>query len=331
MADNKKPTSDERRKTVNSSQSTNHRKENGVSKEKKSPEQLEKMRQRKAKKERKRKRKRVRRIILSYLFVMFVLVCVIGGYFVYEKYGKDILSYRKQAKELVANSSESTFRQDETSIVYDANGKKLREVTGEKEVYYKTYDEIPAYFVEAIVSVEDRRFYEHHGVDYEGIMRAAMILFRNKGSITQGASTITQQLARGIFLTKEVSAERTNAQKYERKFKEIFISWELEKKYTKQQILEYYLNTIFFSNGYYGIGAAAKGYFDKDLDELSAAEVAYLCAIPNSPTYYDPRVYPEHTTKRQHKILKDMHELGYLNDIEYEMAMEEDVQPAPEK
>ena len=331
MADNKKPTSDERRKTVNSSQSTNHRKENGVSKEKKSPEQLEKMRQRKAKKERKRKRKRVRRIILSYLFVMFVLVCVIGGYFVYEKWGKDILSYRKQAKELVANSSESTFRQDETSIVYDANGKKLREVTGEKEVYYKTYDEIPAYFVEAIVSVEDRRFYEHHGVDYEGIMRAAMILFRNKGSITQGASTITQQLARGIFLTKEVSAERTNAQKYERKFKEIFISWELEKKYTKQQILEYYLNTIFFSNGYYGIGAAAKGYFDKDLDELSAAEVAYLCAIPNSPTYYDPRVYPEHTTKRQHKILKDMHELGYLNDIEYEMAMEEDVQLAPEK
>lgn len=331
MADNKKPTSDERRKTVNSSQSTNHRKENGVSKEKKSPEQLEKMRQRKAKKERKRKRKRVRRIILSYLFVVFVLVCVIGGYFVYEKYGKDILSYRKQAKELVANSDESTFRQDETSIVYDAKGKKLREVTGEKEVYYKTYDEIPAYFVEAIVSVEDRRFYEHHGVDYEGIMRAAMILFRNKGSITQGASTITQQLARGIFLTKEVSAERTNAQKYERKFKEIFISWELEKKYTKQQILEYYLNTIFFSNGYYGIGAAAKGYFDKDLDELSAAEAAYLCAIPNSPTYYDPRVYPEHTTKRQHKILKDMHELGYLNDIEYEMAMEEDVQLVPEK
>lgn len=331
MADNKKPTSDERRKTVNSSQSTNHRKENGVSKEKKSPEQLEKMRQRKAKKERKRKRKRVRRIILSYLFVVFVLVCVIGGYFVYEKYGKDILSYRKQAKELVANSDESTFRQDETSIVYDAKGKKLREVTGEKEVYYKTYDEIPAYFVEAIVSVEDRRFYEHHGVDYEGIMRAAMILFRNKGSITQGASTITQQLARGIFLTKEVSAERTNAQKYERKFKEIFISWELEKKYTKQQILEYYLNTIFFSNGYYGIGAAAKGYFDKDLDELSVAEVAYLCAIPNSPTYYDPRVYPEHTTKRQHKILKDMHELGYLNDIEYEMAMEEDVQLVPEK
>ncbi len=295
------------------------------------PEELEKKKLRRAKRERRRKRKRVRRIILSYLFVVVVLIGVIGGYFVYEKFGKDILTYRQEAKKIVEESSIDTFRQDETSIVYDAKGRKLREVTGEKEVYYKTYDEIPAYFVEAMVSVEDRRFYEHHGVDYEGIMRAAMILFRNKGSITQGASTITQQLARGIFLTKEVSAERTNAQKYERKFKEIFISWELEKKYTKQQILEFYLNTIFFSNGYYGIGAAAKGYFDKDLDELSVAEVAYLCAIPNSPTYYDPRVNPDHTTERQHKILKDMHELGYLNDLEYEMAMEEKVELAPEK
>ena len=195
------------------------------------PEELEKKRLRKAKRERKRKRKRVRRIILSYLFVVFVLVCVIGGYFVYEKFGKDVLSYREEARELVAASSVDTFRKDETSIVYDTNGKKLREVTGEKEVYYKTYDEIPAYFVEAMVSVEDRRFYEHHGVDYEGIMRAAYILFKNNGQITQGASTITQQLARGVFLTNEVS--------YERKIKEIFIAWELEKKYNKQQILEF--------------------------------------------------------------------------------------------
>lgn len=323
MADNRKPTSDERRKMNSTSQSTNQNNRNASTKTKKSPEELERMRKRKAKRERKRKRKRVRRIILSYLFVVFLLVFAIGGYFVYEKFGKDILAYQNEARELVENSSESTFRQDETSIVYDANGKKLREVTGEKEVYYKTYDEIPAYFVEAMVSVEDRRFYEHHGVDYEGIMRAAYILFKNNGQITQGASTITQQLARGIFLTNEVS--------YERKIKEIFIAWELEKKYTKQQILEFYLNNIFFSNGYYGIGAAAKGYFDKDLDELSVAEVAYLCAIPNSPTYYDPRVNPEHTTERQHKILGDMHELGYLNDLEYEMAMDEKVTLAPEK
>jgi penicillin-binding protein 1A len=322
MADNKKSTSDKRRESRPAAKAAGQSATKKPT-QKKSPEELEKTRLKKAKRDRKRKRKKVRRIILSYLLLIVVLVGVIGGYIAYEKFGKQILTYREDAKEMVANSSESTFRQDETSIVYDAKGKKMREVTGEKEVYYKTYDEIPAYFVEAMVSVEDRRFYEHNGVDYEGIARAAYILFKNNGNITQGASTITQQLARGIFLSNEVS--------YERKIKEIFIAWELEKKYTKQQILEYYLNTIFFSNSYYGIGAAAKGYFDKDLDELSVSEVAFLCAIPNSPTYYDPRTNYDHTIERRNKILNDMHDLGYLNDLELQMALEEKVVLAEEK
>ena len=105
----------------------------------------------------------------------------------------------------------------------------------------------------------------------------------------------------------------------------------MEKKYTKQQILEYYLNNIFFANGYYGIGAAAKGYFNKDLDEVSISEAAFLCAIPNSPSYYDPRANFDHTIERRNKILKDMHELGYINDIELEMALEENIELAPEK
>lgn len=331
MADNNKSTSDEKKKSQVvklKEQSTTHKTTQTVSssakkEQSRSPEEIEKAKIRKAKRERKKKRKKVRRIILSYLFIIIVLIGVIGGYIAYEKFGKDILAFRNEAIELVANSSIDTFRQDETSVVYDAKGKKIREVTGEKEVYYKTYDEIPAYFVEAMVSVEDRRFYEHNGVDYEGIMRAAYILFKNNGAITQGASTITQQLARGIFLTNEVS--------YERKIKEIFIAWELEKKYTKQQILEFYLNSIFFSNGYYGIGAAAKGYFNKDLDELSVSEVAFLCAIPNSPTYYDPRQNYDHTIQRRNKILGDMHEQGYLNDIEYQMASKEEITLAKEK
>jgi membrane peptidoglycan carboxypeptidase len=302
MADNKKPTSEELAK------------------------------KKRAKRERRKKRKRVRRIILSYLLVVFTLVFVIGGYYAYEKFGKDLLVYRDEAIDIVADSSPETFRQDETSIVYDADGKKLREVTGEKEVYYKTYDEIPAYFVEAMVSVEDRRFYEHNGVDPEGVVRAAYILYKHGGAITQGASTITQQLARGIFLTKEVKEENESKKlKYLRKIKEMFVAMEMEKKYTKQQILEYYLNNIFFANGYYGIGAAAKGYFDKDLDEVTVSEAAFLCAIPNSPSYYDPRTSYDHTIERRNKILNDMHELGYLNDLELEMALEEKIELAPEK
>lgn len=328
MADYRKSTSDERGTASNSSQNVHKKSEqskraDGSNKKEKTSDEVERAKLKKYKRERRKKRRRVRRIILSYLLLIFTLVFVIGGYYAYEKYGKTFLAYRDDARKLVAESSPDTFRQDETSIVYDSKGKMLREVTGEKEVYYKTYDEIPAYFVEAMVSVEDRRFYEHNGVDYEGIARAAYILFQNNGEITQGASTITQQLARGIFLTSEVS--------YERKLKEIFLAWELEKKYTKQQILEYYLNTIFFSNGYYGIGAAAKGYFDKDLDEISISEAAFLCAIPNSPTYYDPRTNYEHTIERRDKILNDMHELGYLNDIELEMALAENIEVQPEK
>lgn len=302
MADSKKSTQDSKSKT---------------------PEELLTEKKRKAKREKRKKRRKVRRIITAYLLTIFLIVITIGGYYAYEKFGKQLLEYQKAAEEIVAESDEKTFRQDETSIVYDANGKMIREVKGEKQVYYKTYEEIPAYFVEAMVSVEDRRFYEHNGVDYEGIMRAAYILFKNNGAITQGASTITQQLARGIFLTNEVS--------FERKFKEIFIAWELEKKYTKQQILEYYLNTIFFANSYYGIGAAAQGYFDKDMDQLSVSEVAFLCAIPNSPTYYDPRTNYDHTIERRDKILNDMCELGYINELELQLALEEEIVLAEEE
>ena len=321
MADNKKSTSDKSKnsRTATSNSQTTTKKTT----QSRSSQDMEQARRKKEKRDRRRKRKKVRRIILSYLFLIVLLIGVIGGYVFYEKLGKQLLVYRQEAKELVANSDESTFRQDESSIVYDAKGKMLREVTGEKEVYYKTYDEIPAYFVEAMVSVEDRRFYEHNGVDYEGIARAAYILYKNDFNITQGASTITQQLARGIFLSNDIT--------YQRKFREIFIAWELEKKYTKQQILEFYLNTIFFSNGYYGIGAAAKGYFDKDLDELSVSEVAFLCAIPNSPVYYDPRTNYDHTIERRNKILNDMNELGYLNDLELQMALDEKIELAKEK
>jgi len=329
MADKKKSTTDVKKPqtTAKSASQTGNHAASGSTKEKrkKSPEELEKQRKRRAKKERRRKRKKVRRIILTYLLTIFLLVCVIGGYAAYQKFGKNILAYRDQAIEIVGNSSIDDFRQDETSTVYDYKGKKIREIKGEKEVYYKTYDEIPAPFVEAMVAVEDRRYYEHNGVDYEGIMRAAYILFQNSGEITQGASTITQQLARGIFLTSEVSEEKTKADKYERKFKEIFIAWELEKKYTKQQILEFYLNNIFFANGYYGIGAAAKGYFDKDLDEVTTSEAAFLCAIPNSPSYYDPRTNYDHTIERRDKILKDMNEQGCINDLELEMALNEEI------
>ena len=105
------------------------------------------------------------------------------------------------------------------------------------------------------------------------------------------------QLARGIFLN--------NGRTWERKIEEIFIAWDMEKKYNKDQILEFYLNNIYFMNGYYGIASASEGYFNKTPDKLDLSQVAYLCAIPNSPTYYDPLVYPEHTVQRRNLILSN--------------------------
>ena len=127
---------------------------------------------------------------------------------------------------------------------------------------------------------EDKKFFLHDGVDYLANVRAAIALLKNKGEITQGASTVTQQLSRNVFLTHDVT--------YERKIKEIFIAQELEKIYSKDKIMEFYINNIYYANGYYGILAAANGYFGKGVNQLTLSESAFLCAIPNNPSKYDP-------------------------------------------
>ncbi|SFO05790.1 penicillin-binding protein, 1A family [Pseudobutyrivibrio sp. UC1225] len=214
------------------------------------------------------------------------------------------------------HSSLSTFRQTETSEVYAANGTKISVLKGEKDVYYLTFDQIPTYVTQAIISIEDKKFYQHAGVDYKAIVRALVATMRDK-EITQGGSTITQQLARTIFLTSEKT--------WQRKVEEIYIASELEKKYSKDQILEFYLNNVYFANGYYGIQAAAKGYFSKDIGDLTLSEICYLLAIPNSPTYYDPLVNPANTITRRNLILKAMYDDGVIGDKTYQGALNEEI------
>ena len=155
-----------------------------------------------------------------------------------------------------------------------------------------------------MISIEDKKFVNHKGVDLKAIIRAAVALVKNKGEVTQGGSTITQQLSRNVFLSHKVS--------WQRKVEEIFIALELEQKYSKEDIMEYYLNNIYFANGYYGIQAASQGYFQKDASELTLSEITFLCAIPNSPTLYDPYNHPENTAKRRDRILENMLEDGYI-------------------
>lgn len=258
---------------------------------------------------------------VKFIFKLFILLTlltlVVLGILFYLRYGKTIFKWQDEAKELVSKSTADTFRQSETSLVYDKNEKIMSVLKGIKDVYYIGYEDIPDDAKKAMISIEDKKFMQHNGVDLKANVRAVWQLIKHKGKITQGASTITQQLSRNIFLTNEVS--------YERKIKEMFIAMELEKKYSKNQILEFYLNNAYFANGYYGIEAASKGYFNKSAKNLSLSQIAFLCAIPNSPTMYDPVDYPENTIKRRNRILDQMCEDGKISQSELNDAKREKI------
>lgn len=252
------------------------------------------------------------------VLLLFLLTILIGGIIFYFRYGKDIFAMQDEAKALVQASSTETFRASETSIVYNNKGKEIAKLKGEKDSYYLPLDEIPESAQNAVIVTEDKKFYSHNGIDAQGILRAVLALIKNNGEKTQGASTITQQLARGTFL----STEKT----YQRKIKEIFIALELEKKYTKSQILEFYLNTIYYANGYYGIEAAARGYFSKGCGELSLGQICFLSAIPNNPTTYDPLRNYDNTIDRKNRILDQMLEDEVITKVEYDEAYHEKIE-----
>ena len=245
-----------------------------------------------------------------------LLVVAAVAYYYAGGYAAKVSAMKTEAVSMVSHSSKDTFRKSQTSIAYDINGKTLSVLKGEKDVYYIEYEDIPIYVKQAIISTEDKRFYKHNGIDYRGIMRAAVAMIQD-GEVTQGGSTITQQLARTVFL----SNERT----WERKIEEMYIAVELEKKYSKEEILEFYLNNVYFANGYYGIEAAAQGYFGADVSHLSLSQMIYLCAIPNNPTLYNPLTHADKTQARRDRILKSMLEDQVISESSYQTAVAEQI------
>ena len=262
----------------------------------------------------------MRRILKHVLLAGLLLtVCLF-----YTRYREDLRYYTdtisqlyEEASALVERASEKDFGAGQASRAYAEDGTVILKWQGSRNVDYIVLDEIPAELKNAMICTEDRRFYMHHGVDYRALLRAFFALVKNGGKVTQGGSTITMQLARTMYLTREVS--------WQRKVKEIFLAWKLEKQFSKEQILEFYLNNIYFGNGYYGIGSAAEGYFHKAPDQLSLAQTAYLCAIPNNPTLYDPYVNSSNTEKRMIHILNCMLEENSISEEEYTLAASEKV------
>lgn len=269
-----------------------------------------------------KKEKTIWKVLKVWMLCVAIALIVLAG-LVIVRVAVPVASMYKQAIEFVEESDASTFKAEQTSIVYDANGNEIKKLKGTKDVHYLEYDDIPDAAKLAIISVEDRNFTSHRGIDIEGIARAVLSLIRNKGEITMGGSTITQQLARNIFLNFETT--------YSRKIQEMFIAVALEQKYSKEQILEFYLNNVYFSNGYYGIESAAEAYFNKDANDLSISQIAFLCAIPNSPSRFDPYDHPEATMERRDKILKNMYEEGYISKAQYDRSIAEEIKVLPKK
>lgn len=192
--------------------------------------------------------------------------------------------------------------------IYSSDGALLGEF-GEKRRIPKTLDEIPVLMQQAFLAAEDNRFYEHDGVDYQGILRAVINLVKT-GERGQGGSTITMQLARNFYLTKEKT--------YTRKIREIFLALKIEQELSKQEILELYLNKIYLGNRAYGVAAAAYIYYGKNLDELSIAQIAMIGGLPKAPSRYNPVVNPERALSRRNYVLSRMRSLDFISAEEYE-------------
>lgn len=190
------------------------------------------------------------------------------------------------------------------------DGMTLEEIVGEvqSDPNYVAYEDLPQNYINAIISVEDHRFREHGAIDFISIARAIYVNVTNF-KLLEGGSTITQQVAKNIFyMTEDNPAIRKAA--------EIITAFDLESKYTKNEIIELYVNTIYFGDGYYGIEEACQGYLEKSSNEMTLADCTMMAGIPNAPSVYAPTLNPDLTRSRQEKVISTMVENGYLSEVD---------------
>lgn len=195
-----------------------------------------------------------------------------------------------------------------TTQFYDKNGVHLGNIFDKENRVYVKYNAIPPRITEALVAIEDTNFFEHNGINIDAIIRA-IIKDIKAMALVEGASTLTQQLVKTMVLTRD--------KKIIRKIKEILLSLRLESLLTKEEILERYLNQVYFGHGYYGIKTAALGYFRKELDQLNLKEIAMLVGLPRAPSFYDPTKNLKYSLIRANQVIKRLKTLGWINETEY--------------
>ncbi len=229
------------------------------------------------------------------LFLLVALICL-GSFSISTLLGMDVAARLDPSK---------IYGADQSTLVFDAQGTEIANIHGLENRIWIPLSQVPKQVQEAFISAEDVRFYSHSGVDIKRIF-GALIQDIKAGSLEQGASTITQQLIKNSMLHRKKT--------WSRKIEEALLAIELERRYSKDEILEMYLNYNYFGAGAYGIEAAAQTYFSKSASELSVAEGASLAAILKSPTNYAPHLHPENNEKRRNTILSLMHDYGYLDE-----------------
>lgn len=264
----------------------------------------------------------LKRILLRILIVggVFFLVCVGLGYLAFYTV---TAKYQKWADEF---NLEDINNLDHPCIIYDRNKEEIGRIYDENRSYV-TYDKISRSMIDALVAQEDKTFWTHKGFDPIGILRAAREAMA-AGQANQGASTITQQLARGAY-DLEQRTQAIGGSRYERKIVEIFLAMRIEKKYDKQQIMEFYLNRIYFGKGYYGIRAASLGYYGKEPADLTVREAASIAALIKNPENYNPIRNPELNRKWRNDVIDRMQRIGMLTLEEAERVKQQPLELNP--
>lgn len=250
------------------------------------------------------KRRWLRRLFLWPIYVGLIITLIVATYAGY-------LYQKLPDPNSLKNVSYQVPLRIETS-----DGKVITEI-GEKRRIPLEYPDIPIRMIQAIISAEDDRFYQHFGIDLKGIARASYELI-STGSIQSGGSTITMQVARNFFLTRDRS--------FERKFNEIILSFKIEQTLTKQEIMALYLNQIFLGHRSYGVAAAAQTYYGKPIHELDIHEFAMIAGLPKAPSAFNPIANPARATIRRNYVLRRMHELGYINDEQFVTAQAQPIE-----
>ena len=249
---------------------------------------------------------------ILHLLTCMLILCGITGLLVYAKVRPELDHCREVAYDKLAQMQRQDFQMLSDTEVYDKNDQLIGLINaGHYE--YVPISQISMNLQNAYIAQEDRRFKSHSGVDWIATFRAGLALVKNRGEITQGGSTITQQVVKNTYLTQE--------QSFTRKIVEILLAPEIEKKYSKADIMEFYCNTNFYGNHCYGVEAASRYYFGKDAADLEPYEAAVLVGISNSPTAYNPVRNPEASLKKRNDVLQSMLEVGYLTQDAYDSAV----------